>query len=932
MHITFGWGFDTARWFDPATATSTATSTTTATTCSGNLGSVTVGPNQFTDILATRLALSAPECDAPVRIAAYRSVLARVLETRDPHSWPVASFRADPWTVARELLSWRDQLVAAGWDASAADTDAPHRLQLLSAVEQVLSGEPGWSPGPADVLREVDRTLSHLVDTGDPWPLGIDRVDLDGHLDELPPVWRRITGNLRQLGVDLGELRAPEPLEDLTLITSDTVWDAAPVAAAHLAGLSAETIRHTVIAGTSTALLDRELQRIGRPALGVTERRASAYAQVVPLYLRAMTTPHDIHALVDLLNTSVTVDDTTTPLIPGPLRRRLVDALNQQPGVGGPAWEDAVTDALAASTDRPSTAEKIRDFDTLIRHRPLSDDNGFDTAEVALHLEWLQRQFTSQGRGQSASSDVGSRIAPLRELVVGLGERISARELDQVIAEFTGTGGVSVHASADASTDVVTDPARLGVGGAPVVWWLPVDDTATPRDRARPDEVEWLAGHGVVLPDPEADARRVLDSQLRALRRRRRVTALTVDTVNGEPAPHHPALTFLVDDLHQQGREPRIVPGDLPEGHRTVPGPVTIDVPDPVSRSLAPGDHLLPTRISFSQWEKLLVHPLEWLLERRLGIRAGGLATIPTGNQMVGTWLHTVVENIVNRHLADAADADAAVTVPADHAEIAAELRRLLPWYAAELLMPGRSRELGTTLALAEQSIAGLFTTLTDAGIRIRAVEASFTTTVTGSHGAGGDLELGGLRDMDVVMPDGTPGVIDLKYTFARKKYRDAVQDGTALQLAVYAASVADEHGLQRLADVPVAYFNLRDNRLDTTDGRFGAAETLTVDPSGTGAADADELWDRAVTGLNRILDDLRAGRVTDLGNLVVQEAWQAWEAPKRGFSPDSPYDDDTTAAYAAALRDARSTGFFPEKNAVYTDYPLITGAEGDFS
>ncbi|WP_291479275.1 PD-(D/E)XK nuclease family protein [Corynebacterium sp.] len=923
MHITFGWGFDTARWADSAAT-------------SGSLGSVTVGPAQLTGILATRLALSAPECDAPLRIAAYRAVLTRVLEAADPHSWPVGSFRADPWTVARELLSWRDSLVGAGWDASAPTADAPHRLQLLSTVEQGLDDEPGWSPGPADVLREVDRTLSRLVSTDDSWPLGISRLDLDGDPSDLPPVWHRVIGNLRALGVEIGTLPAPPPLEGLTLITSDTAWDAAPVAAAHLAGLSEASVRHTVVAGASTALLDSERLRIGHPPLGVADRQTSSYAQVIPLYLRAMTVPHDIHALVGLLNTGITVDGTTSPLIPGALRRRLVDALNQQPGVGGPAWDSAVSDALADTADRPDTAQRIRDFDTLIRHRPLVDDDGFDTKEVSFHLEWLQRRFTSQGRGRSVSSDVGSRIAPVRDLLAGLGGRISSRELDQVIAEFTGDGGISVRSSADACADVVTDPAHLGTGSAPVVWWLPVDDTAAPRDRARPVEVAWLSDRGVVLPDPEAEARLVLESQLRALRRRRQVTALTAATVDGETGSQHPALTFLIDDLHRQGREPLTVEGGLPEEYRTVPGPVSVDVPDPVSRSVTPGDHLLPTRLSFSQWEKLLVHPLEWLLERRLGIRAGGLATIPTGNQMVGTWLHTVVENIVNRHLDSAAGTDGsagtAVTVPADHGEIAAELRRLLPWYAAELLTPGRSRELGTTLALAEQSIAGLFTTLAEAGIRIRAVEASFSTTLTGSHGAEGELELGGLRDMDVLMPDGTPGVIDLKYTFARKKYRDAVRDGTALQLAVYAASVADEHGIQRLAEVPVAYFNLRDNRLDTTDERFGAPETLTLDPSDTGAPDADGLWDRAVAGLNRILDDLRAGRVTDLGNLVIQDAWQAWENPKRGAFPTAPYDEETTAGYTAALRDARTTGFFPEKNAVYTDYPLITGAQGDFS
>ncbi|MGP9760945.1 PD-(D/E)XK nuclease family protein [Corynebacterium sp. AOP12-C2-36] len=924
MHITFGWGFDGARWVDAAATT-------------GGLGSVTTGPAQLTDILATRLALSAPESDQPMRIAAYRAVLTRVLAGADLKSWPVASFHADPWTVARELLGWRDELVRAGWDG-AADPSAPRRLCVLAAVEKTLTEEPGWAPGTADLLRDVDRALGDLVASASSWPLGIEQVDVDGELADLPPVWRRILGNLDALGVEVTELPAPEPLDELTVVTADTVWDASPVAARLLKDLADSSTRHTVVAGNSTDLLDRERVRTGQAPLGVAAREASSYAQVIPLFLRAMTTPHDIHALVDLLNTSITVDGTTSSLVPGALRSRLVGALNQQPGVGGPAWDTAVTEALAAVEDKPTAVEKITDFDELIRRRPLvTDDAGYDTAEVSAHLEWLQRQFTSQGRGQSVSSDVGGRIAPLRELLEQLGERVSARELDQVITEFTATGGLSMNARADEVADVVTDPAHLGTGSAPVVWWLPVDTSATPRARVRPAELEWLTAAGVILPDPEAEARLALDSQLRALRRRHSVTALTVASVNGEAASQHPALTFLIDDLHRQGREPATRAAELPEAHRTVPEPVTIDVPDPISRAVAAGEHLLPTRISFSQWEKLLVHPLEWLLERRLGIRAGGLATIPSGNQMVGTWLHTVVENIVNRHLDD--NAGEPVTILASRDEIAAELRRLLPWYAAELQMPGRSRELGTTLALAEQSIAGLFTTLAEAGVAIRAVEASFTTALAGSHGPDGtELELGGLRDMDVVMADGTPGVIDLKYTFARKKYRDAVQDGTALQLAVYAASVASENTAspdetpQRLAEIPVAYFNLRDNRLDTTDERFGAEETLTVEPSDTGAADTDELWDRAVTGLNHILDDLSAGRVTDLGNLVNREDWQAFEKPKKNTTPVSPFDEDATGAYERELAAARTTGFFPEKNAKYTDYPLITGATGDFS
>ncbi|MGO1681446.1 MAG: PD-(D/E)XK nuclease family protein, partial [Corynebacterium variabile] len=180
-------------------------------------------------------------------------------------------------------------------------------------------------------------------------------------------------------------------------------------------------------------------------------------------------------------------------------------------------------------------------------------------------------------------------------------------------------------------------------------------------------------------------------------------------------------------------------------------------------------------------------------------------------------------------------------------------------------------------------------------------------------------LVLGGFRDMDVIMADGTDGVIDLKYTFAKKKYRDAVANGTALQLAVYAASLATPAA--HLADVPVAYFSLHDDLLHTADPRFGLGEdTLDVSVADGGAPTADELWDRAVTGLNRILDDLRAGHLTDLGNLLVlQDA-----------DPDSNSSEGTTEETRAALAAAGETGYLPAASAKYTDLALVTGVEGD--
>ncbi|MGO2689715.1 MAG: PD-(D/E)XK nuclease family protein [Corynebacterium variabile] len=915
MHITFGWGFDTARW---TTATTPAT-----------LGSVVTGPTGLADILATRLALTRPDLDRPTRIAAYRSALSQVVTTTAPGSWPATGFSHDPWTVARELLAWRDQLVSAGWNPTdTAGTDTPERLSVLIRVEALVPTTPGWTPGPADTLRTIDMTLTDLVTTGTDWPLGIDLISLDHPVDDLPPLWRRILSNLTALGVPVTELPEPAPLTELTVLTADTEWDAAPTVARLLTDLEAAEKHHTVLAGRSTQLLDRELLRLGGTPVGVRPRGVSPLAQVIPVFLRAVTAPHDVSALADLLNVTVPgIDEHSTfPLLPGALRRTLIDALNQEPGVGGPAWTAAVNTTLDGA--EPEDAQSVREFDELIRLTPLTDDDGLDTSLVAAHLDWLGRQFQRFSREDNEPARVTALISTVSTLVTGLGARISAHELDQVVSEVTGTGGLRVHSEASAARDTVTSPGQLGTGTAPVIWWLPTDEHRSVRDLLRPAESAWLENAGVALPDPEMLARLTLRSELRALRRRGRVTAVLPARVDGERAAEHAALTFLINDLPRKAdttfddlqKSTREV-ATLPDDRAHVPDTLEFCIPDPVSRTVTGGEHLIPTRISYSQWEKLLVHPLEWLLDRRLGIRAGGLVDVPTGNRMVGTWLHATVENIVNRRLDE--NGGDPVTVYVTEQEVTEELEALLPAFASELALPGRSRDRGATIALAVRSITGLFTALEDAGIRVRAVEAEFETTLTGSHGRDGEpLVLGGFRDMDVIMADGTDGVIDLKYTFAKKKYRDAVANGTALQLAVYAASVTGAPGTgQRLADVPVAYFSLHDDLLHTADPRFGLGEdTLDVSVADGGAPTADELWDRAVTGLNRILDDLRAGHLTDLGNLLVlQDA-----------DPDSNSSEGTTEETRAALAAAGETGYLPAASAKYTDLALVTGVEGD--
>lgn len=139
MKITFGWGLDGAAWDEGAAGVPEGTAT---------LGRVTVGPTGLLEILRTRLGLRGPEIPRPMRIAAYRAALAD-----SAHPWCAESFSVDPWAVAKRMLAWRDELVAAGWDGTLTTVDMVNadagavstRVAALAAAEKHFD-----APGMAD--------------------------------------------------------------------------------------------------------------------------------------------------------------------------------------------------------------------------------------------------------------------------------------------------------------------------------------------------------------------------------------------------------------------------------------------------------------------------------------------------------------------------------------------------------------------------------------------------------------------------------------------------------------------------------------------------------------------------------------------------------------------------------------------------------------
>src|SRR5699024_12029207 len=113
-----------------------------------------------------------------------------------------------------------------------------------------------------------------------------------------------------------------------------------------------------------------------------------------------------------------------------------------------------------------------------------------------------------------------------------------------------------------------------------------------------------------------------------------------------------------------------------------------------------------PTRLSFSQAETLIACPQQWVLKHALGIRPASVADLPTGNRMIGTLVHAVVEALVHQRY-DESIGGMTLPVPSTE-EIGAAFDPLVPRLAPGLDLPGRAAEPADTRGRTQRSPTAL--------------------------------------------------------------------------------------------------------------------------------------------------------------------------------------------------------------------------------
>lgn len=858
MRIVFGWHLDGPTWLE------------TADGAAASLGTMVVGPAGLLRLLEERLGFRAPEAPQALRIAQYRS---RLAAADDGTRFYSGSLQADGWETARLLLGWRDTLIASGWRGEPL-AGGGRRLDTLSAVEAFAMP---LAAGPADRLR----TLLEVVSSADR-PL-VDELRLVTPFDLMPDAWRRLLSRLADAGTavtfqpmaqthrdsDLGSLArwvdegTPAACRNdgsVVVLEADDEWLAAEAVAGWLAAAPADNDGVVIVRGHGTSLLDEACHRLGLPRVGGTGRsRWRGALQVLPLALENAWAPLNVHRLLELL---------TLPQSPIPPAAAAVfaAALQESPGIGGTAWQNAWPKAVERRRERLSArgltdadlerrlkrdVAEWRDWLESPRVHPADGLPAAAAAALCRRVQtWALRRASATGDPvfQAAATEAGALAAVID--ACGL-DRLPKTQLDRMLDAVVADGVTLPHSGAEAALwSAVETPGQIWAPAPTVVWWGFVDAASgtaiAPWTAAERQALE-AAG---CLPE---SAQQALGREAWAWRQplryaQQRLVLVMPRTVAGEAAPGHPlwheigpalsragcavhaAVTVRQEEVFFAGRTVRLVPvvaADLPQPRRTwyVPADAITAREDESATSL----------------ERLLGCPFAWVLNYRARVRPGALRAIPEGPQLIGTLAHAIIARLYGERPA---------WPPADAERRAGDLfDALLPELAAPLLLSGKSLERERARASIAAAARTLATLITDAGLTVQACEDRRDAVMPDG------TKLGGTIDMLLADAQGRPVILDLKWSGRDTHRRTEIAEGRAIQLAVYSRLVAGQQ-----ATVPAGYFMIRQRSL------FFTATTPFPPETHVPGSDLHAVWHDAWESRRRSLDRLRSGVVHATG------------------------------------------------------------------
>ena len=722
-----------------------------------------------------------------------------------------------------------------------------------------------------------------------------------------------------------------------SLVESDDEVQAADFMSSLLAASSpGDTV---VIRGSDTSLLDRLLHKRGLPILGGAPRSPlRGVIQLLPLTFELCWNPIDPMRILEFL---------ALPYSPVPnfAGACFAYAIRGQPGIGGSAWLNAWQTALARKRTalereqqdnvaiEKALEQSERNWKEWLEPSRFDPSEGMDALHVVAACKRVRnhaiKMHSVQQRSIFAELAVYADVLADTVELTGL-TKIPRAQLDRMLESVIG-GGYKADEPEASQWVPVDHPGQIYAPASTVIWWGFNNNLSPPRPNAWTQaELAALSAQSVDIEKPASAIAREAKSWRRPfVVGCERIILIKPRTVAGRSVAAHPffhELSGVLDSSSPAVRAKTVsqanVIYDSPKaevcGHTLVRQYLPGKLLPAAHRIWKVSPYSVPLREeSPSSLERLLGCPLNWLLRLGARIRPGNLISVAHGDQLSGNLAHAVFAALFSR-----LDPDLETDI-AYRTELLFD--ELCPKVAATLLMPGNSLErLRLKRSLSEAAVH-LLALIKKAGFRQIECESE-------RHAKHGDIQLVGRSDMVLRFSDKTEGtsskrstnystkvlndmsgedqaaptsearlalwqppesdgrtstdldvVLDLKWARRGVYRRREIEEGRAVQLAIYAWLCQKESNRSTIA----AYYMLSQKQLFTTSKHPFPEYTYVDGPP------LDDTFTRVMESYLVHLRSLSDGTIYATG---IQNASQGTDGIAERFAERLVHDDSTEA------------------------------------
>ncbi|MBX9685304.1 MAG: PD-(D/E)XK nuclease family protein [Candidatus Obscuribacterales bacterium] len=791
-----------------------------------------LGAHGFLEHLELCFGCGVPPVADVIRIAQF---LARLGEIDDGNRFYSKSLQSDSWSTSAYLLSKRDQLIGAGWRPQRGDFGSI-KLETFTALEQ--SSLP-LSMGYSDRIQ----LLLKLIEDSRLLP-DIKSITLLTPADLLPIEWRRILISLSNRGVQIisaeivrpngtGMLKSLQQFcfdgsfiypgnddSNLILLESDDELRAAEFLAAWLSNRTNAGL--TIIRGEGAFLLDEfcslhNLPRIG----GETHSKFRGLLALLPLFIETIWFPVDIERVLELLSLPF------SPL-PSVVCFWLKEAIREQPGIGGTAWNvawDIIAEKLNQEYSETGTVEdgstnKLLG-DELSEYKSWFELGSFDNqkgAPVDLIIsvckkvsDWAAGQvdFRFQLLSKSVASHAEAVASALKIIGMPLIQKV---QLDRIIDSAFDSGvSLSTHHAEASAWSLVDKPGQVWAPIDSLLWWgFTGGEERGAQQFWSSAELSTLDSYGIA-PDTVGlsklrDAHNCQQAIMSVCRSALIVKPISSMGRQAHPHPFWPQTKAWLKHLPTELRRKVFVntSEEAVHGYTILGTNIPTSLVQPLHLPLAkrvwriPGAMVKhPEKTSFTNMALLLSCPFAWTADQICKVKIAQSLDVPGEERLVGNLAHKIIAVLLGeRRWAPDEAANRALAL----------FDELLPKEALPLMKASMSLQVRRFRESLRKSVSLLVSLLNEAELKVIACELSGAKSFL-------DSQFVGSVDLVCRNREGQIQIIDLKWTKNSKYRRAEMQEGKALQLAAYSWLLGDEMQISG-----AGYFMLKQSTLYFTE------------------------------------------------------------------------------------------------------------------